>query len=59
MVSTKKLTAAMMIYKNTKAMVRSPNEDTDILDFVAGVFEGDTLNLYTFVFLFCFFVNTK
>ena len=50
----------MMIYKNTKAMVRSPNEDTDILDFVAGVLEGDTLNLYTFVFVFFFFfVNTK
>ena len=33
----------MMLYKNTKAMVLSPDGDTDLFDIVAGVLPGDTL----------------
>ena len=32
-----------MPYKNTKAMVRSPDEDTDFFDIVAGVPLGDSV----------------
>ena len=38
----------MMLYKNTKVKVRSPNGDTDYFDIVAGVLQGDTLALYLF-----------
>ena len=37
-----------MLYKNTKAMFRSPDRDTD---FVTGVLQGDPLPSYLFVLL--------
>ena len=43
------LAAIMMIYKNTKVKVRSPDGDTDYFDIVAGVLQGDTLALYLFI----------
>ena len=36
----------MMLYKNTKAMVHSPEGDTDFLGIVTGVLLGDTFVLY-------------
>ena len=33
----------MMLYKNMKVKVRSPDGDKDYFDFVAGVLQGDTL----------------
>ena len=33
----------MMLYKNTKAMVHSPDGDTDFLDIVDGILKGDIL----------------
>ena len=33
----------MMMYKNTKVKVRSPEEDTDYLNIVTGVLQRDTL----------------
>ena len=39
----------MMLYRNTKDKVRSPDEDTDYFDIVAGVLQGDTLALYLFI----------
>ena len=38
----------MMLYKNTKAMVRSPDGDTDF-NIAARVLQGDTLAPYTFI----------
>ena len=35
----------MMLYKNTKAIVRSLVDDIDIFDIVAGVLKGDTFAL--------------
>ena len=43
------VTAIMMIYKNTKVKVRSPDRDTDYFDIVAGVLQGDTLGPYLFI----------
>ena len=38
----------MMHDKNTKAMVRSPDGDTDFLDIIAGVLQVDTLASYLY-----------
>ena len=35
----------MILYRNTKAIVHSPNGNTN-LDIVAGVLQGDTLEPY-------------
>ena len=35
--------AIMRIYKNTKAIVHSPDKDIDFFNIVAGVLQGDTL----------------
>ena len=39
----------MMLYKNTKIKVRSPDGDTDFFDIVAGVLQRDTLAPYLFI----------
>ena len=39
----------MMLYKNTKAMLRSPDGDTDFFNIVAKVLQGDTLAPYLFI----------
>ena len=36
--------------KNTKAMVRSPDGDTDFFEIVAAVLQGYKLTLYMFIF---------
>ena len=38
--------AIMMLYKNTKVKVHSPDGDTDYFDIIAGVLQGDTLAPY-------------
>ena len=40
--------AIMMLYRNTKVKVRSPDGDTDYFDIVAGVLQRDTLAPYLF-----------
>ena len=39
----------MILYRNTKVNVRSPDGDTDYFDIVAGVLQGDTLVPYLFI----------
>ena len=39
----------MMLYKNTKVKVCSPDRDTDYFDIVAGVLQGVTLAPYLFI----------
>ena len=41
--------AKMMLYKNTKVKVFSPDGDTDYFDIVTGVLQGDTLAPYLFI----------
>ena len=41
--------AVMILYRNTKVKVRSPDGDTDYFDIVAGVLQGDTLVPYLFI----------
>ena len=42
-------TAIMMLYRNTKVKVCSPDGDTDYFDIVAGVLQRDTLVPYLFI----------
>ena len=51
--------AIMMVYKNTKVNVRSPDEDTDYLDIVAGVLQGDTLAPYLFIICLDYVLKTS
>ena len=39
----------MILYKNTKSMVRSPDGDTELFNILAGVLQGDTLEPFLFV----------
>ena len=41
--------AIMMLYRNTKVKVRSPDGDTDYFDIVASVRQGDTFAPYLFI----------
>ena len=41
--------AIMILYRNTKVKVRSPDGDTEYFNIVAGVLQGDTLALYHFI----------
>ena len=45
----KAVAAIMMLYRNTKINVHSPDEDTDYFDIVVGVLQGDTLAPYLFI----------
>ena len=39
----------MMLFRNTKVKIRSPDGDTVYFDVVAGVLQGDTLAPYFFI----------
>ena len=43
------IAAIMMLYKNKKLKVFSPDRDTDYFDIEAGVLQGDTLAPYLFI----------
>ena len=47
--SKEPVTAIMMLYRNTKVKVCSPDEDTDYFDIVTVVLQGDTLAPYLFI----------
>ena len=53
------ITAIMMLYKNTKVKVRSPDDDTDYFDIVAGVLQGDTLAPYLFIICLDYVLKTS
>ena len=50
--------AIIIIYRNTKVKVRSPDGDTDYFDIVAGVLQGDTLALYFFIICLDYVLRT-
>ena len=51
--------AIMMLYKNTKSLVRSPDGDTDFFDILAGVLQGDTLAPFLFVITLEYVLRTS
>ena len=52
------VTAIMILYKNTKSMVRSPDGDTEFFDILAGVLQGDTLAPYLFIICLDYVLRT-
>ena len=48
-----------MLYKNMKAMVRSPDGDTDFFNIVAGILQGDTLAPYLFILCLDYALRTS
>ena len=49
----------MMLYKNMKVKVPSPDGDTDCFDIVAGVLQGDTLLPYLFMICLDYVLRTS
>ena len=53
------VSAIMMLYKNTRAKVRSPDGDTDFFDILAGVLQGDTLAPFLFIICLDYILRTS
>ena len=49
----------MILYRNTKAKVRSPDGVTDYLGIVAEVLQGDTLAPYLFIICLDYVLRTS
>ncbi len=49
----------MMLYKNIKSLVRSPDGDTDFFDILAGVLQGDTLAPFLFIITLDYVLRTS
>ena len=49
----------MILYRNTKVKVRSPDGDTDYFDIVAGVQQGDKLTPYLFIICLDYVLRTS
>ena len=48
----------MILYRNTKVKVRSPDGDIEYFDIVAGVLQGDTLAPYLFIICLDYVLRT-
>ena len=48
----------MMLYRNTKLKVRSPDGNIDYFDIVGGVLQGDTLATYLFIICLNYVIRT-
>ena len=53
------LSAIMMLYKDMKVKVRSPDGDTNYFDIVAGVLKRDTLAPYLFIICIDYVLQTS
>ena len=53
------VSAIMILYRNTKVKVHSPDGDTDYFDIVAGVLQGDTLAPYLFIICLDYVLRTS
>ena len=51
--------AIMMLHRNTKVKVHSPNGDTDYFDIVVGVLQGDTLAPFLFIICLDYMIRTS
>ena len=49
----------MMLYRNTKVKVHSPDRDTDYFDIVPGVLQGNTLAPYLFIICLDYVLRTS
>ena len=53
------VTVIMMLYRNTKVKVLSPDGDTDYFEIVAGVLQGDILAIYLFIICLDYVLRTS
>ena len=53
------INAIMILYTNTRAMVRSPDGDTPFFDITTGVLQGDTLAPYLFIICLDYIMRTS
>ena len=53
------IAAIMILYRNTKVKVRSPDGDTEYFDIVAEVLQGDTLAPYLFIICLDYMLRTS
>ena len=51
--------AIMILYRNTKVKVHSPNEDTEYFDISVEVLQGDTLDPYLFIICLDYVLRTS
>ena len=51
--------AIMMLNRNSKVKVRSPDGDTDYFGIVAGVLQGDTSDPYLFIICLDYMLRTS
>ena len=51
--------AIMILYRNTKVKVRSPDGDTNYFDMVAGGLQGDTQAAYLFIICLNYLLRTS
>ena len=51
--------AIMMLYKNTRSMVRSPDGDTSCFEITTGVLQGDTLASFLFIICLDYILKTS
>ena len=51
--------AIMILYRNTKVKMRSPDGDTDYFDIVAGVLQRDTFAPYLFIICLDYVLRTS
>ena len=49
----------MILYRNTKVKVRSPDGDTEYFNIVAGVLQGETLAQYLFIICLDYVLRTS
>ena len=58
-ISKETVAAIMILYRNTKVKVRSPDGDTDYFDIVAGVLQEDILAPYLFIICLDYVLRTS
>ena len=57
--SKESVIAILMLYKNTKGTVLSPDDDTDVFDIVVGVMQADILTTYSFIINIDYILRTS
>ena len=58
-IPTETIEAIMMLYRNTRSMVRSPDSNTTFFEITTGVLKGDTLAPFLFILCLHYILKTS